>query len=128
MHSSSPGRTPKLQLTAEKPSTGECWIPPKKITHVQGQRRTPFRKRGEILFRIKPHTRQRSGSLEFWYMLIRKGLHDQHTIKALVAELHNRLPWQKHCTHVTVLLLLGMLCVTAQGREKAEGSLHRTSP
>ena len=69
-----------------------------------------------------------SGSLEFWYMLIRKGLHDQHTIKALVAELHNRLPWQKHCTHVTVLLLLGMLCVTAQGREEAERSLHRTSP
>ena len=42
MDSSSPGRTPKLQLTAEKPSTGECWIPPKKKkTHVQGQRRTP---------------------------------------------------------------------------------------
>ena len=27
-----------------------------------------------------------SGSLEFWYMLIRKYLHDQHTIKALVAD------------------------------------------
>ena len=23
-------RTPKLQLAAEQPSTGECWIPPKK--------------------------------------------------------------------------------------------------
>ena len=30
MRSSSPARTPKLQLTAEQPSTGECWIPPKK--------------------------------------------------------------------------------------------------
>ena len=28
--SSSPARTPKLQLTAEQPLTGECWIPPKK--------------------------------------------------------------------------------------------------
>uniref|UniRef100_A0A3Q1MI84 Pleiotrophin n=4 Tax=Bovinae TaxID=27592 RepID=A0A3Q1MI84_BOVIN len=32
MHSSSLARTPKLQLAAEKPSTGECWIPPKKDT------------------------------------------------------------------------------------------------
>ena len=30
MHSSSPVRTPKLQLAAEQLSTGECWIPPKK--------------------------------------------------------------------------------------------------
>ena len=30
MHSSSPARTPKLKLAAEQPSTGECWIPPKK--------------------------------------------------------------------------------------------------
>ena len=29
MHSS-PVRPPKLQLTAEQPSTGECWIQPKK--------------------------------------------------------------------------------------------------
>ena len=36
---SSPARTPKLQFTAEKPSVGECWIPPKKIPQVQGQRR-----------------------------------------------------------------------------------------
>ena len=42
MCSSSPARTPKLQLTAEQPSTGECWIPPKKkIPHFQGQRRSP---------------------------------------------------------------------------------------
>ena len=32
MRSSSPVRTPKLHLTAEKPLTGECWIPPKKDT------------------------------------------------------------------------------------------------
>ena len=31
MRTSSPERTPKLQLTTERPSTGECWIPPKKI-------------------------------------------------------------------------------------------------
>jgi len=30
MHSSSSERTPKLQLTAEQSSIGECWIPPKK--------------------------------------------------------------------------------------------------
>ena len=28
--SPSPVRTPKLQLTAEQPLTGECWISPKK--------------------------------------------------------------------------------------------------
>ena len=32
-------RTPKLQLATEQSSTGECWIPPKKIP--QGQRRRP---------------------------------------------------------------------------------------
>ena len=32
MCSSSPARAPKLQLAAEKPLTGECWIPPKKDT------------------------------------------------------------------------------------------------
>ena len=38
----SPVRTPKLQLAAEQPLTGECWIPPKKkIPHIQGQRRSP---------------------------------------------------------------------------------------
>ena len=41
MCSSSPVRTPKLQLTAEQPLMGECWIPPKKISHIQGQRRSP---------------------------------------------------------------------------------------
>ena len=28
MYSSSPARTPKLQLAAEQLLTGECWIPP----------------------------------------------------------------------------------------------------
>ena len=32
MCSSSPARTPKLQLAAEQPSTEECWIPPKTDT------------------------------------------------------------------------------------------------
>ena len=32
MRSSSPVRMPKLQLSAEQPSTGECWISPKKYT------------------------------------------------------------------------------------------------
>ena len=33
---SSSARNPKLQLTAEQPLTGEYWIPPKKVPHVQG--------------------------------------------------------------------------------------------
>ena len=37
---SSSARTPKLQLAAEQPSTGECWSRQKKIPHVQGQRRS----------------------------------------------------------------------------------------
>ena len=36
-----PVRTPKLQLTAEQPLTGECWIPPKKDTPHPKQRRSP---------------------------------------------------------------------------------------
>ena len=46
MCSSSPARTPKLQLTAEEPPTGECWIPPEKIPHIQGQRRSPNKMAG----------------------------------------------------------------------------------
>ena len=56
MHSSSSARTPKLQLASEQQSTGECWIPQKKIPHVQGQRRSPAR---QIMFRIKTQTRLR---------------------------------------------------------------------
>ena len=37
---SSPTRTPKSQLAAEQSSTGGCWNPPKKIPHIQGQRRS----------------------------------------------------------------------------------------
>ena len=37
---SSSVKTPKLHLVAEQPSTEECWIPPKKIPQVQGQRRS----------------------------------------------------------------------------------------
>ena len=48
MHSSSAVRTPKLQLTAEQPSTGGCWTPPKKIPHVQEQRRRPSKMVGGV--------------------------------------------------------------------------------
>ena len=37
---SSPTRTPKSELAAKQPSTGECWIPPKKILHVQRHRKS----------------------------------------------------------------------------------------
>ena len=46
--SSSPVRTPKLQLTAEQPSTGECWVHQKEIPHVQGQRRSPSKTVGGV--------------------------------------------------------------------------------
>ena len=36
-------RTPKLQLAAEQPLTGECWIPPKNTPNIQEQRRSPSR-------------------------------------------------------------------------------------
>ena len=61
VHSSFPERTPKLQLAAEQPWTGECWIPPKKdIPHprAKGKPQQDSR-RGEITFRIKLHTYQR---------------------------------------------------------------------
>ena len=61
MHLSSPARTPKLQLTAEQLLTGECWIPPKKGSPHLKAKESPQQdgRRGEILFRIKPHTHQR---------------------------------------------------------------------
>ena len=54
---SSPAKTPKLQLTAEQPLTGECWIPPKKDTpHPKAKEKfQQDGRRGEIAFRIKPH-------------------------------------------------------------------------
>ena len=47
MCSFSPERTPKLQLIAKQPLTGECWIPLKKISHIQGQRRHPSKMVGD---------------------------------------------------------------------------------
>ena len=60
VHSSSPVRTPKLQATTE-PSTGQRWIPPKKDTPHPRAKEKPQQdsRRGEITFRIKPHSRQR---------------------------------------------------------------------
>ena len=58
--SSSPVTTPKLQLTAEQPLTGECWIPPKEYTPCpKAKKPQQDDRRGEITFRTKPHTRQR---------------------------------------------------------------------
>ena len=58
--SSSPRRSPKLQLGAEQPPTGECWIPPKKDIPRPRAKEKPKQdsRRGEISFRIKSHTRQ----------------------------------------------------------------------
>ena len=50
MCSTSPVRTPKLELAAKQPSTGECWIPQKKKKkkkpYVQEQRRSPSKSVG----------------------------------------------------------------------------------
>ena len=61
VRSSSPVRTPKLQLDAEQLLTGECWIPPKKYTPCPGAKEKLQQdgKRGKIAFRSKPHTHQR---------------------------------------------------------------------
>ena len=49
MHSS-PARTPKLQLTAKQPLTGEFWIPPKKdIPH------TGAKEKHQIVVGVKSH-------------------------------------------------------------------------
>ena len=60
IHSSSPTRTPKLQLAAEPPSTWECWIPPKiDIPHPRAKAKSQQDgRRGEITFRIKHLTHQ----------------------------------------------------------------------
>ena len=58
--SSSPVRTPKLELAVEQPSIGECWIPPKKDTPCSRAKEKPQQDgRDKIMFRIKLHTRQR---------------------------------------------------------------------
>ena len=58
MRTSSPERTPKLQLAAEQPLTGECWIPPNKDTPCPKAKEKPQEdgRKGEIAFRIKTHT------------------------------------------------------------------------
>ena len=58
---SSPARTPKSQLAAEQAPTGEYWIPPKKDIPRPGAKENLRQdgRRGEIMFRIKLHTRQR---------------------------------------------------------------------
>ena len=58
---SSPAKTPELQLVAEQPSTGECWIPPKKDTPHPGAKEKPQQdsRRGKIAFSIQPRTGQR---------------------------------------------------------------------
>ena len=47
MHSSSADRTPKLQRTAEQPSTAECWIPPKQDTPPPRAKKKPKQIVGE---------------------------------------------------------------------------------
>ena len=63
LHSSSPAlRTPKLQLSAKQPLTGEHWIPPKKKNTPRPGAKEKLQqdgRRGEITFRIKPLTPQR---------------------------------------------------------------------
>ena len=61
MWSSSQVRPPKLQFAAEQLSTGECWIPPQKATSHPRAKEKPEEdgRRGEITFRMKPHTNQR---------------------------------------------------------------------
>ena len=50
--SSSPARTSNLQLTAEQPSTGECWIP----QHIQGQRRSLSKMVGRAKSRLESNS------------------------------------------------------------------------
>ena len=61
MRSTSPVRTPKLQLTAEQSLKGDYWIPPKKDTPHLMAKEKPQQdgRRSKITFRIKPHTHQR---------------------------------------------------------------------
>ena len=51
----------KSKLTAEKPSTGQCWIPLKKDTpHPRAKERPQQNgRRGKTVFRIKSHACQR---------------------------------------------------------------------
>ena len=61
MNSSSPARTPKLQLIVKQSSTGEGWITPKKDSPYPRAKENPQKdgKRGKITFIIKPYTHKR---------------------------------------------------------------------
>ena len=61
VRSSSPAKTPKLQLAAEQLSTGECCILLKKDTPRSRAKEKPQQdgRRGKITFTIKPHNHQR---------------------------------------------------------------------
>ena len=61
MLSFSPSRTPRLQLAAEQPSTGKCWISPKKDNPCPKAKEMLQQdgRRGEITFRIKPQMPQK---------------------------------------------------------------------
>ena len=61
MGSSSPVRTPKSQLVAQQPLTGECWIPPKKDTPCPRAKEKPQQdgRRGTMTFETKSQTCQR---------------------------------------------------------------------
>ena len=49
-----------LQVTAEQLSTGECWIPPKKVPTSKDKGEAPVDSgRGKIVFRIKFYTHER---------------------------------------------------------------------
>ena len=60
MHSSSPVRTPKSQLAAEKPSTGGCWNPPRKRYPTSNDKAdaTMRWQEGQDHIKIKSHTCQ----------------------------------------------------------------------
>ena len=61
MCSSSPVRKPKSQLSAEQPSTGECWNLSRKDTPCpQVKKLQQNGRKGTITFKIKPHILQRS--------------------------------------------------------------------
>ena len=60
MHSTSPERTPKLQLAAEWPSREECWITPKQnIPCPRAKKPQQDCRMSKIAFIIKPNTHQR---------------------------------------------------------------------
>jgi len=62
---SSSAITPKLQLTAEQPLTGECGIPQIKDTRRPKPKEKPQQdgRRGKIVFRNKPHMAPHSSTL-----------------------------------------------------------------